>query len=239
MSKMPEWVMLNNMVVDAEGKPKDLSKDAEAARSYFLNYVNKHTRFFHETQEKISYLVENNYYESEFLEAYTAEEIDAIYEIAYSYKFRFPSYMSAFKFYNDYALKSDDKKEILERYEDRMAIVALYHSDGDFEEAKRKIHGLMRQDFTPATPTLLNTGRKRRGEFVSCFLMQVGDSLNDISRNSEFGKQLSKGGGGVSFDLTNIRARKEAIKDVDGVTKGVVGVAKGLEYDSIYADQMG
>ena len=147
--------------------------------------------------------------------------------------------MGAFKFYNDYALKSRDGKVFLERYEDRLSVNALYHADGDFELAKQLIKRLIAQDFTPATPTLLNTGKLKRGEFVSCFLLEAGDSLNDIARISEFSMQLSKIGGGVSINLTNLRAKGETIKEIANVSKGVVGVAKLLDNNFRYADQMG
>jgi len=216
-----------------------LQKDKEAVRSYFLNEINKKTQFFHSLEEKLHYLVNNEYYEEDFLAKYSQEQIAEIYNYAYSLKFRFPTYMGAFKFYNDYALKSRDNKVFLERYEDRLAVNALYHADGDFEMAKRLIKSLMAQDFTPATPTLLNTGKKKRGEFVSCFLLEGGDSLNDISRISEFSMQLSKIGGGVAINLTNLRAKGETIKEIPNVSKGVVGVAKLLDNNFRYADQMG
>lgn len=237
---IPEWVVLNNQIIDGEGEIQDLNKDKQAARSYFLNEVNKKTQFFHSLEEKLDYLVTNDYYEKEFLDKYTFEQIEEVFDIAYAEKFRFPTYMGAFKFYNDYALKSNDaNRNILERYEDRLSIIALYHANGDFELAKRLVKSLIKQDFTPATPTLLNTGRKKRGEFVSCFLLEMGDSLNDISRVQEFAMQLSKIGGGVSINLTNLRAKGESIKDIPGVAKGVVGVAKLLDNAFRYADQMG
>ena len=236
---IPEWVLLNNQVIDEKGQLKDLHKDKEAVRSYFLNEINKKTQFFHSLKEKLEYLVENDYYEEDFLKKYTHQQIVEIFDIAYAAKFRFPTYMGAFKFYNDYALKSKDKKVFLERYEDRLSVNALYHADGDFELAKNMIRRLIAQDFVPATPTLLNTGKKKRGEFVSCFLLEAGDSLNDISRISEFSMQLSKIGGGVSINLTNLRAKGESIKDVPNVSKGVVGVAKLLDNNFRYADQMG
>lgn len=239
MNEIPEWILYNSMVVDEEGKPRNLKMDKKAVRSYFLNYVNQNTVFFHTLKEKIDYLLENDYYESEFLEQYTFEQVKEVFQTAYNVKFRFESYMSAFKVYNDYVLKTNDKSRILERYEDRMAIIALYHSRGDFEKAKRMVTALVNQEFTPATPTLLNTGRKRRGEFVSCFLLKCGDSLNDISRTLEQAMQLSKRGGGVSIDLTNVRARGESIKKVVGAAKGVMGVAKLLDQAFRYADQMG
>lgn len=236
---IPEWIVLNNQVIDEEGQLKDLNKDKEATKSYFLNEINRRTQFFHSLDEKLDYLIENNYYEKEFLEKYTREQIQTIYDIAYAAKFRFPTYMGAFKFYNDYALKSRDGKNFLERYEDRLAINALYHANGDFDKARQLIRLLIQQDFTPATPTLLNTGKKQRGEFVSCFLLEAGDSLNDIARISEFSMQLSKVGGGVSVNLTNLRAKGEDIKGIPNVSKGVVGVAKLLDNNFRYADQMG
>lgn len=234
-----EWILLNNQIVDEDGKIKDVSKDKEAAHSYFINHVNKKTRFYHSLEEKLDYLTENNYIEKEFLEKYTPEQIRKVFDYAYAQKFRFPTYMGAFKFYNDYALKSRDHSEFLERYEDRLSFIALYHADGNIDKAMELIERLIKQDFTPATPTLLNTGKAKRGEFVSCFLLEVNDSLNDIARASEFSMQLSKLGGGVSLHLSNLRAKGETIKGHPNAAKGVVGVAKLLDNAFRYADQMG
>lgn len=170
MNKIPEWILLNNQIVDENGNLKDLEKDKEATKSYFLNEVNKKTMFFHSLKEKLDNLIENNYYEKDFLDKYAFSQIEEIFKIAYNKKFRFSSFMAAFKFYHDYALKSTDNENYLERYEDRLSVIALYHANGDFALAKRLITSLINQDFTPATPTLLNTGKKNRGEFVSCFL---------------------------------------------------------------------
>lgn len=225
-------------MIQKDGKFQ-FEKDKEAVHSYFVDYINQNTVFFHDLKEKLDYLIKNDYYEEEFLSEYTFEQIKSIFKIAYSYKFRFPSFMSAFKFYNDYALKTNDKTKILERYEDRVSIVALYCADGDYEKAIEEVHAMMRQEYQPATPTFLNAGRKRRGEMVSCFLLEVGDSLNDISRAIDTSMQLSKLGGGVALNLNKLRAKGEAIKDVENATKGVVGVMKLLDNAFRYADQMG
>ncbi|APH50632.1 ribonucleotide-diphosphate reductase subunit alpha [Bacillus amyloliquefaciens] len=214
-------------------------KDIEAVRAYFIDYVNQNTVFFHDLREKLDYLRENDYYETEFLDAYTFDEIKVVYQAAYAHKFRFPSFMSAFKFYNDYAMKTNDGKKILERYEDRVSVVALFFAGGDAAKAIEYVDLMMRQEYQPSTPTFLNAGRKRRGELVSCFLLEVGDSLNDISRAIDISMQLSKLGGGVSLNLSKLRAKGEAIKDVENATKGVVGVMKLLDNAFRYADQMG
>ncbi|MES9715129.1 class 1b ribonucleoside-diphosphate reductase subunit alpha [Bacillus velezensis] len=236
---IPKWIKLNNEIMIQKDGKFQFEKDKEAVHSYFVDYINQNTVFFHDLKEKLDYLIKNDYYEEEFLSKYTFEQIKSIYKIAYSYKFRFPSFMSAFKFYNDYALKTNDKTKILERYEDRVSIVALYCADGDYEKAVEEVHVMMKQEYQPATPTFLNAGRKRRGEMVSCFLLEVGDSLNDISRAIDISMQLSKVGGGVALNLNKLRAKGEAIKDVENATKGVVGVMKLLDNAFRYADQMG
>lgn len=237
--QIPKWLKLNNEIMIRKEGVFQFEKDKEAAHSYFVDYINQNTVFFHDLREKLDYLIENNYYEDGFLQEYTYEQIKEIYDIAYQKKFRFPSYMSAFKFYNDYALRTNDKEKILERYEDRIAIVSLYLADGDFEKAKQITHMMINQEFQPATPTFLNAGRKRRGELVSCFLLEMNDSLNDIAMTENIAMQLSKVGGGVAINLSKIRAKGEPIKDIVNATKGVVGVMKLLDHAFRYADQMG
>jgi ribonucleoside-diphosphate reductase alpha chain len=240
LHKIPEWIILNNKIVNENGEVIDLKKDKEAAKAYFIEYINKKTRFFHSLEEKLEYLVENSYYENAFLKKYKMSDIKKIFKIAYAKKFRFPTYMGAFKFYNDYALKDRyDKETILERYEDRLSIISLYHANGDVLLAEKLIKSLIAQNFTPATPILLNTGRINRGEFVSCFLLEFSDSLNSISRTLEFAMQLSKRGGGVAINFANLRAKGESLKDIQNVSKGVVGVGKLFDNAFRYADQMG
>jgi len=239
INQVPKWVQLNNEIMIQKDGKFQFEKDREAVHSYFVDYVNQNTVFFHDLKEKLDYLLENDYYEEEFLSKYTFEQIKEVFKLAYSFKFRFPSFMSAFKFYNDYALKTNDKTKILERYEDRVSIVALYLGSGDFEKAKKYTSLMMKQEYQPSTPTFLNAGRKRRGEMVSCFLLEVNDSLNDISRAVDISMQLSKLGGGVALNLSKIRAKGEPIKKVENATKGVVGVMKLLDNAFRYADQMG
>ncbi|PAC78567.1 class 1b ribonucleoside-diphosphate reductase subunit alpha [Bacillus velezensis] len=238
-NKHASYIELNNEIMIQKDGRFQFEKDLEAVRTYFIDYVNQNTVFFHDLREKLDYLRENDYYETEFLDAYTFDEIKAVYQAAYAHKFRFPSFMSAFKFYNDYALKTNDGKKILERYEDRASIVALFFAGGDATKAIEYVDLIMRQEYQPSTPTFLNAGRKRRGELVSCFLLEVGDSLNDIERAVGISMQLSKVGGGVSLNLSKIRAKGEAIKGIENVTKGVVGVMKLLDNAFRYADQQG
>lgn len=90
--------------------------------------------------------------------------------------------MSASKFYEGYAMKSRDGKEILEKYEDRIVIIALYLAQGDETLAEQAVEAMM-EAYQPATPTALNSGKKARGELVSCFKLTMDDTMNSIAEN--------------------------------------------------------
>ena len=85
---------------------------------------------------------------------------------------------------NQYALRTNDKEYYLENYIDRVAMNALYLANGDEELAMQLADEIIHQRYQPATPTFLNVGRKRRGEFVSCFAIQTTDDMNTIGRTS-------------------------------------------------------
>ncbi|CCY48258.1 ribonucleoside-diphosphate reductase [Peptostreptococcus anaerobius CAG:621] len=235
-----KYIELNNEVIvrDEHGRYQ-LEKDKEALALYLKDSIYERTMHFASELEKIDYLVENAYYEKEIIEKYSREFIDELYKYICSFGFEFMSYMSASKFYENYALKTDDGKKILENYEDKILICSLAIASGDTRVAKDVAKRLIKQEFQPATPTFLNLGRKRAGQLVSCFLLTVEDSCEGISYAVASANHLSKIGGGVALNLTRLRARGESIKGIEGASGGVVGVAKMLEQSFSYFNQMG
>ncbi|SDX93562.1 class 1b ribonucleoside-diphosphate reductase subunit alpha [Thermoactinomyces sp. DSM 45892] len=236
---MSNYIQLNNEVKVLKNGFFQLEKDQEAVKSYFINYINKNTVFFHDLKEKLDYLIENDYYDSSVFEPYTYEQIKEIYDMSYAKKFRFPSFMSAFKFYNNYALKTNDGEKILERYEDRISINALFLADGDFEKAKELVNVLINQEYQPATPTFLNSGRKRGGRMVSCFLLDCPDTTEGIMYVVQSCAQLSRFGGGVGVNLSKLRGSGDPIKGIEGASTSVVGIAKILEDTFSKFNQLG
>ena len=213
--------------------------DVEAARRFFLDHVNPNTVYFHDLEEKLDFLVENEYYEAEFLEQYDFEFVKSLFKQVYAHKFRFSTFIGAFKYYTSYTLKTFDGKRYLERYEDRVAVNALYLARGDKEMAEQLAEELITGRYQPATPTFLNAGRKQRGELVSCFLLRTEDNMESISRTINASLQLSKRGGGVAINLTNLRETSAPIKKIEGQSSGVVPVMKMLEDAFSYANQLG
>jgi ribonucleoside-diphosphate reductase alpha chain len=214
-------------------------KDREAARQYFLQHVNQNTVFFHDLAEKLEYLVEHKYYEPEILAKYDAAFIKSLFEHAYSKKFRFQTFLGAFKYYTSYTLKTFDGKRYLERFEDRVCMVALTLADGDQDVAVSIVDEIISGRFQPATPTFLNSGKAQRGEAVSCFLLRIEDNMESIARGINSALQLSKRGGGVALLLSNIREHGAPIKHIENQSSGVIPVMKLLEDSFSYANQLG
>ncbi|GAA1160821.1 ribonucleoside-diphosphate reductase alpha chain [Nesterenkonia sandarakina] len=230
-----------NAMLNLYGPDGEIQFEADqlAARQYFLDHVNTNTVFFHNLEEKLGYLVKNDYYEPETLEQYSQEFISAIFDRAYAAKFRFPTFLGAFKFYTSYALKTFDGDRYLERYEDRVTMVALHLARGDEQLAIKMVDEMISGRFQPATPTFLNSGKKQRGELVSCFLLRIEDNMESIARAINSSLQLSKRGGGVALSLTNIRENGAPIKHIQNQSSGVIPVMKLLEDSFSYANQLG
>src|SRR5699024_9390208 len=228
--------MLN--LYGSDGKIQ-FDKDREAAREYFLQHVNPNTVFFHDLEEKLAYLIEHNYYEAEVFEQYDPAFVKALFKRAYGYKFRFPTFLGAFKYYTSYTLKTFDGKRYLERFEDRVAVTALSLGRGDERVAEGICDEIMTGRFQPATPTFLNAGKAQRGELVSCFLLRLEDNMESIGRSVNSALQLSKRGGGVALLLSNLREYGAPIKKIENQSSGVIPVMKLLEDSFSYANQLG
>ncbi|MBO1900371.1 class 1b ribonucleoside-diphosphate reductase subunit alpha [Leucobacter weissii] len=228
--------MLN--LYDADGLIQ-FDKDREAARQYFLQHVNQNTVFFHNFEERMRFLIDNDYYEKELIDRYSVAFIEQLTNEAYALKFRFPTFLGAFKFFTSYALKTFDGKRYLERFEDRVVMVALGLAQGDQELARGIMNEIISGRFQPATPTFLNLGKAQRGELVSCFLLRIEDNMESISRGINSSLQLSKRGGGVALLLSNIREAGAPIKKIENQSSGIIPVMKLLEDSFSYANQLG
>uniref|UniRef100_A0A942T9G8 Ribonucleoside-diphosphate reductase n=1 Tax=Neobacillus citreus TaxID=2833578 RepID=A0A942T9G8_9BACI len=228
--------MLN--LYDSDGKIQ-FDKDREAAKQFFLQHVNQNTVFFHNLKERLDYLVENEYYERETIDQYSLEFIQKLNDLAYSKKFRFQTFLGAFKYYTSYTLKTFDGKRYLERFEDRVVMTALGLAQGNEQLAIDLVEEIIAGRFQPATPTFLNTAKAQRGELVSCFLLRIEDNMESISRGINSSLQLSKRGGGVALLLSNIREAGAPIKQIENQSSGIIPVMKLLEDSFSYANQLG
>ena len=233
------YFRLNNEINRPINGQIPLHKDKEALSAFFAENVHPNTKSFDSITDKIRFLIENDYIESAFIAKYRPEFIEELSQSLYDFDFRFKSFMAAYKFYQQYALKTNDGEAYLENIEDRVLFNALYFADGNEKLAHDLAMEMIAQRYQPATPSFLNAGRSRRGELVSCFLIQVTDDMNSIGRSINSALQLSRIGGGVGISLSNLREAGAPIKGFTGAASGVVPVMKLFEDSFSYSNQLG
>lgn len=230
---------LNNEVNIPKNGQIQLDKDQEALHDFIEHNVKPNTKQFSSLKERFQWLEDNDYIEKGFMDLYPLSFLEELYDYLKKQNFHFHSFMAAYKFYAQYALRTNDKEYYLENYIDRVAMNALYLANGDQALAMDLADEIIHQRYQPATPTFLNVGRKRRGEFISCFAIQTTDDMNTIGRTINSALQLSKIGGGVGINLSNLREAGAPIKKIKGAASGVVPVMKLLEDSFSYSNQLG
>ena len=238
ITKVKYYDLNNEVNIPRNGKIQ-LDKDQEALADFIAQNVRPNTKQFASLTDRFQWLEDNDYIEEGFVDKYSPAFLTKLYDYLKAQDFHFHSFMAAYKFYAQYALRTDDKEYYLENYIDRVAMNALYLADGDEKLAMDLADEIIHQRYQPATPTFLNVGRKRRGEFVSCFAIQATDDMNTIGRTINSALQLSKIGGGVGINLSNLREAGAPIKKIKGAASGVVPVMKLLEDSFSYSNQLG
>ncbi|MDG3141635.1 class 1b ribonucleoside-diphosphate reductase subunit alpha [Streptococcus suis] len=233
------YFRLNNEINRPVNGQIPLHKDKEALAAFFAENVEPNMMPFASISEKINYLIDNDYIETGFIQKYSPSFIETLAEELKNEQFRFKSFMAAYKFHQQYALKTNDGEAYLESMEDRVLFNALYFADGNETLARDLAKEMINQRYQPATPSFLNAGRSRRGELVSCFLIQVTDDMNSIGRSINSALQLSRIGGGVGISLSNLREAGSPIKGFAGAASGVVPVMKLFEDSFSYSNQLG
>ena len=216
-----------------------LHKDKGALEAFLIENVEPNYIKFDSFHDRLNYLIDNDYIDVDMIDKYSFDFMENLYNWIYEQNFEFGSFMAAYKFYQQYALKTNDGEFYLEHLEDRVWNNALYFGNGDEALAKSLAEEMITQRYQPATPSYLSAGRSRAGGMVSCFLLTTADDMNDIGRTINSALQLSKQGGGVGINLSNLREAGAPIKGIQNAASGVVPVMKLLEDSFSYANQLG
>lgn len=233
------YFTLNNMVNTPQDGKIPVQYDQDAVTAYFKEEILPRTKTFSSFDERLDWMMANDYLDGAVYGQYDGDFVRQLDHDLHARDFRFRSFMGAYKFYNQYAMKTNDGKWFLEDFADRVLANALYLGRGDEKLAKDLAEELISQRYQPATPTFLNAGKARRGQMVSCFLIDTQDSMLSIGRTVNSALQLSRIGGGVGVNLSNLRAAGDPIKKIENASSGVVPVMKLLEDSFSYSNQLG
>ena len=129
-----------------------------------------------------------------------------------------------------YLLKNDQGEtvetpaELFKRVADFIARADRNYGADEAETARTaaRFYDMMAAlEFMPNSPTLMNAG-KENGQLSACFVLPVGDSMEEIFETNKHAALIHKTGGGTGFSFSRLRPSGSVVASTSGVASGPV-----------------
>ena len=162
-------------------------------------------------------------------------ELDPIIDFERDYKFDVFGFKTL---QTGYLLKlyNNGQNTIIESPQHMFLRVALNIHRDNIELVKDTYDKMSNKKFIHATPTLYNSGTINN-QLFSCFVLNIGDSINDIFKYMSDVAKISKLAGGIGTSISDVRARDSYIRGTQGRSDGLAPMLEVLNSIARYINQ--
>ncbi len=122
--------------------------------------------------------------------------------------------------------------EVVETVAERFWHIAYDIASGDFDlavsskqvlDTAQSFYTMMvKQEFLPNSPTIMNAGKQNGLQYSACFVLPVGDSIDEIFDSVKYAALIHKSGGGTGFAFSRLRPKDNIVATTGGVASGPV-----------------